>query len=100
MEAKEHERDVREDGTAVTSELGIMFHDEDIVVLNKPQGLRTVPGKASGPEAETRAHVRSAAVDGEVVYTAEIWVWLLMRFQAYQYNRVGYSGHGKVMRAA
>lgn len=58
MGAREDESDRREDATAATSELDVVFHDDDIVVLNKPHGLRTVPGKASGPEAETRAHVR------------------------------------------
>lgn len=43
---------------APASELEIVFHDDDIAVLNKPSALRTVPGKAVGPEAETRAHVR------------------------------------------
>ncbi|CAM9361679.1 unnamed protein product [Pylaiella littoralis] len=42
---------------AAQSELEVIFHDSDIAVLNKPSGLRTVPGKAVGPEAETRAHV-------------------------------------------
>lgn len=50
--------DGSEDVTPATSELDIVFHDDDIVVMNKPHGLRTVPGKASGAEAETRAHVR------------------------------------------
>lgn len=40
------------------SELNILHSDDDIVVLDKPSGLRTVPGKAVGPEAKTRAHVR------------------------------------------
>lgn len=43
---------------AAQSELEVIFNDDDIAVLNKPSGLRTVPGKAVGPEAETRAHVR------------------------------------------
>lgn len=43
---------------AQSSELEVIFNDNDIAVLNKPSGLRTVPGKAVGPEAETRAHVR------------------------------------------
>lgn len=43
---------------AAQNELEVIFHDSDIAVLNKPSGLRTVPGKAVGPEAETRAHVR------------------------------------------
>lgn len=51
------ENDERKDESPETSELDIVFHDDDIVVMNKPHGLRTVPGKASGAEAETRAHV-------------------------------------------
>lgn len=43
----------------VAVELSIIHQDDDIVVLNKPSGLRTVPGKAVGPEAKTRAHVRA-----------------------------------------
>lgn len=53
--ARKHENN-GEDGSA--SELKIIFNDDDIVVIDKPHGLRTVPGKASGAEAETRAHVR------------------------------------------
>ncbi|CAM9238627.1 unnamed protein product, partial [Hapterophycus canaliculatus] len=37
--------------------LDVIFTDADIVVLNKPSGLRTVPGKAVGKEAETKAHM-------------------------------------------
>ncbi|CAN0052807.1 unnamed protein product [Ectocarpus sp. 8 AP-2014] len=39
------------------SDIDVIFSDTDIVILNKPTGLRTVPGKAVGPEAETRVHV-------------------------------------------
>lgn len=46
------------------SELEVIFNDGDIAVLNKPSGLRTVPGKAVGPEAETRAHVRHQDTTG------------------------------------
>eukprot|EP00903_Cladosiphon_okamuranus_P011065 g10446.t1 len=53
----EHESGGTKGDAPVTSELDIIFHDDDIVVMNKPHGLRTVPGKASGAEAETRAHV-------------------------------------------
>lgn len=57
MGAAVKESDERKDESPETSELDIVFHDDDIVVMNKPHGLRTVPGKASGAEAETRAHV-------------------------------------------
>lgn len=39
-------------------ELTVIYSDEDIAVLDKPSGLRTVPGRVVGPEAKTRAHVR------------------------------------------
>lgn len=35
----------------------MIYSDEDIAVLDKPSGLRTVPGRVVGPEAKTRAHV-------------------------------------------
>ena len=38
--------------------LTVIYTDEDIAVLDKPSGLRTVPGRVTGPEAKTRAHVR------------------------------------------
>ena len=41
----------------VEGELNVVYSDDDIVVLDKPAGLRTVPGKAMGPDTETKAHV-------------------------------------------
>lgn len=41
-----------------SGELTVIYSDEDIAVLDKPSGLRTVPGRVVGPEAKTRAHVR------------------------------------------
>ena len=43
-------------------ELTVIYSDEDIAVLDKPSGLRTVPGKVVGPEAKTRAHVRLLSI--------------------------------------
>lgn len=45
-------------GTPPDIGLDVIFSDDDMVVLNKPSGLRTVPGKVVGKEAETKAHVR------------------------------------------
>lgn len=41
------------------NKLDVVYSDDDIVVLDKPSGLRTVPGKVVGPEAKTKAHVRA-----------------------------------------
>lgn len=50
-------------GTVENSgELTVIYSDEDIAVLDKPSGLRTVPGKVVGPEANTRAHVRLVSI--------------------------------------
>lgn len=40
----------------------MIYSDEDIAVLDKPSGLRTVPGRVVGPEAKTRAHVRLVSI--------------------------------------
>lgn len=42
--------------------LDVIYSDDDIVVLDKPSGLRTVPGKVVGSEANSRAHVRACFV--------------------------------------
>lgn len=46
--------------TGSEPELSVLYSDEDIVVLDKPSGLRTVPGKATeGAEMQSRAQVRA-----------------------------------------
>lgn len=49
--------DSNKSSPAAEVNLDVIYSDDDIVVLNKPAGLRTVPGKMVGPDAETRAHV-------------------------------------------
>lgn len=36
--------------TAISSDLKVLYSDEDIVVLDKPPGLRTVPGSIKSTE--------------------------------------------------
>lgn len=48
--------------TDAPSSLTVLYSDEDIVVLDKPSGVRTVPGKAAaGPDA-TMAQVTKCAM--------------------------------------
>lgn len=48
------------DGAKDAAELCVIYSDEDIVVLDKPSGLRTVPGKprAEDLESSSRAQVQ------------------------------------------
>lgn len=47
-----------------SGELRVVFNDEDMVVLDKPSGLRTVPGRptTNGQELESRAEARIRTV--------------------------------------
>lgn len=49
------------------AELCVIYSDEDIVVLDKPSGLRTVPGKPSeGSEESSRAQVSASVCFGRL----------------------------------
>ena len=49
---------VRELGNERVSELEILFEDDYIIVINKPAGLLSVPGKTDGPSAESLLHAK------------------------------------------
>lgn len=49
------------ESTATSSDLKVLYSDDDIAVLDKPPGLRTVPGAGKpteGSESANRALVR------------------------------------------
>lgn len=50
---------VRELGNERVSELEILFEDDYIIVINKPAGLLSVPGKTDEPSAESLLHAKA-----------------------------------------
>jgi len=49
---------VRELGNERMSELEVLFEDDYLMVVNKPAGLLSVPGKTDEPSAETLLHAK------------------------------------------